>query len=82
MGDHVMHNASTKLRTERATYDYAAASEYIGIKPRTLWNMTSPRGPIAAISIGRRVLFTQESLDAFLASRAVEAASKGVAIHE
>lgn len=76
-----MPTISTEARFDRATYDYPAAAEYLGIKPRTLWNLAAPRGPIATISIGRRVLFSRESLDSFLSSCAVDTVNKE-AVHD
>ena len=38
------------------------AAAVLGISPRTLWAITSPRGPIPCIKIGSRPLYSYEML--------------------
>lgn len=38
------------------------AAKILSISPRTLWGLTSPRGPIPCIRIGNRVLYPCDML--------------------
>lgn len=53
------------------------AAKALGISPRTLWGLTTPRGPIPCVRLGRgkrqTVLYPVAELQAWL-SREVEAA--------
>lgn len=48
------------------------AAKAIGVSPRTLWNLTAPRGPIPCRRIGngerKTVLYVMGELEAWLAS--------------
>ena len=56
------------------------AAKALGISPRTLWGLTSPRGPIPCVRVGsgkrRAVLYPKADLEAWL-SREAEAAKGG-----
>ena len=55
-----------------------------GISVRHLWDLTSPRGPIPAVRLGRRVLYRPSDLEAFLemlASQSAEAKAEEVEEH-
>ncbi len=56
------------------------AAKALGISPRTLWGLTSPRGPIPCLRIGhgkrQTVLYSIAELQAWL-SREAEAAQGG-----
>lgn len=64
-------NAHSDHDNDRGLYDYPLAAQYLSIGQRAMWSLAWPRGPIATVTIGRRVLFTRASLDAFIASRTV-----------
>lgn len=57
------------------------AAKALGISPRTLWGLTSPRGPIPCVRIGhgkrRTVLYPKAQLAAWLNQQSVS--GKGVA---
>ena len=57
----------------RGLYDYPLAAQYLSIGQRAMWSLAWPRGPIATVTIGRRVLFSRATLDAYIASRTVGA---------
>ena len=38
------------------------AAELLGISPRKLWELTSPRGPIKCVRIGRSVRYSLATL--------------------
>ncbi|HIQ20249.1 MAG TPA: DNA-binding protein [Planctomycetes bacterium] len=44
------------------------AAQMLGISPRHLWSLTSPRGPIPCVRLGRRVLYSVHDLRNFLRS--------------
>ena len=47
------------------------ASKYLRVCERTVYNLSAPRGPLACVRIGRRVLYSPADLAAFIeASRA------------
>lgn len=48
------------------------AARVLGIGERTLWRLSSPRGPIPCVRVGRIVLYTMESLADWLARQATE----------
>lgn len=39
------------------------AAKYLGISSGTLWNWSSPRGPLPVVRIGTRVLYARKDLD-------------------
>jgi hypothetical protein len=45
------------------------AARVLSISERLLWSLTAPRGPIACVRLGRRVLYPVASLEAFIASQ-------------
>jgi excisionase family DNA binding protein len=40
----------------------------LGVSPRTVFSSTRPRGRLVSVRIGKRVLYRQEDIDAFLTS--------------
>lgn len=58
----------------RAGLTVKEAAEYLGITPRTLdvWRCTR-RYPIPYTKVGNRIRYSKEDLDAWLASRVVDA---------
>lgn len=64
-------NAHSDHDNDRGSYDYPLAGQYLSIGQRAKWSLGWLRGPIATVTIGRRVLFAKASLDAFIASRTV-----------
>lgn len=58
-------------QSEHRNYGYPAGAVYLGIGQRTLWSLAAPRGPIQTLSIGNRVLFTRDALDAYIDSRSI-----------
>ena len=42
-----------------------AAARFLAIGQRTLWGLTSPRGPLPCVRIGRAVRFDVRDLTAF-----------------
>lgn len=47
--------------------DVRDAARMLSISERALWSLTSPRGPVPAVRLGRRVLYSVDSLREFLA---------------
>lgn len=45
------------------------AARLLSISERTLWGLTIPRGPIRAVRLDGRVLYSPSSLAAFVADR-------------
>jgi excisionase family DNA binding protein len=50
------------------------AAKALGLSERSLWALTSPRGPIPAAKVGRSVLYSYRDLEAWLASEAAKSA--------
>lgn len=44
------------------------AAKALGIGERTLWNLTTPRGPIPVVKVGTARLYRVADLDAWLAA--------------
>jgi hypothetical protein len=44
------------------------AARVLAISERLLWSMTAPRGPIACVRFGRRVLYPVADLDVLIGS--------------
>lgn len=44
------------------------AAELLGVSPKTVWNITHPRGPLPVVRIGRRTMYEVAQLAAFAAS--------------
>jgi hypothetical protein len=60
----------TNNKPKRQLYPVPDACEILGgICPRTLWGLSSPRGPIPSIRIGRRVLYSAEALQKWIQSQ-------------
>ena len=58
-----MANATPECATpEKLLLGKAQAAILLGISARTLWGITSPRGPIPCIRIGHRVLYPYDLL--------------------
>ena len=53
---------------EPLAVDSQQAAKLLSVSARTLWALTSPRGPIPALRLGRRVVYPLESLRAWIAS--------------
>jgi hypothetical protein len=51
-----------------------AAYRLGGISVRHLWALTSPRGPIPAVKLGRRVFYQPEDLARFIEAASQQAA--------
>jgi predicted DNA-binding transcriptional regulator AlpA len=45
------------------------AAAALGISERLLWSMSTPRGPITAVKIGRSVRYPVDALRTFIESR-------------
>lgn len=45
------------------------AANALSICEKTLWSMTEPRGPIPCVRIGRRVLYSVDSLRQWIAAQ-------------
>ena len=48
--------------TEQLLVSARDAAELLAISERTLWSLTAPRGPIACVNAGNRVLYSRETL--------------------
>jgi excisionase family DNA binding protein len=61
------------ITTTNQRFDSAQAAEYLGIQAQTLaaWRMTG-RHKIPYIKMGRRVVYLQSDLDAYLSSHRVD----------
>ncbi len=42
------------------------AADALGICPRTLWAITSPRGPLSCVRVGKSVRYNQVDIDDFI----------------
>lgn len=60
--------------TKPELFDNAPAAEYLGVKPHTLeiWRCTGRYG-LPFVRVGRRIKYRRADLDAWLASRTVNA---------
>jgi excisionase family DNA binding protein len=47
------------------------AAKALSVSERTLWSMTAPRGPIPAVKIGTRVLYSVTALQKWIDAQAV-----------
>lgn len=50
------------VRLEKLLLTNIQAAEVLSISPRTLWGLTSPRGPIPCIKLGNRMLYPYDVL--------------------
>ena len=57
----------TTNETEKLLLSNRQAADVLSVSPRTLWGLTSPRGPIPCIKIGNRVLYPYEALREWVA---------------
>jgi hypothetical protein len=55
-------------RTNAALLRPKPAADLIAVSVRALWGLTYPRGPIAAVRIGRSVRYDPADLQAFILS--------------
>jgi excisionase family DNA binding protein len=46
--------------------DAIEAARLLCVSPRTLWGITSPRGDLAAVRIGRSVRYARQDLDEWI----------------
>jgi excisionase family DNA binding protein len=53
---------------ERRLLTGRETAKLIGVSERTIFAVTKPRGQLTPTRIGRRVMFQQRDIDAFLAS--------------
>ncbi|GAB6187539.1 helix-turn-helix domain-containing protein [Thermopirellula anaerolimosa] len=59
---------------ERLLLTPREASYRLGISTRHLWNLTSPRGPIPVVRLGRKTFYRPEDLANFVADVARQSA--------
>ena len=55
----------------------ADAADLLGISSRTLYERTAPRGPIAAVRFGRRVLYPVHEIDRYIAEQIASQTTRG-----
>ncbi|MBI2824407.1 MAG: helix-turn-helix domain-containing protein [Planctomycetia bacterium] len=55
--------------TEALLLNATQAAELLAICPKTLFNLTAPRGPIRPVRLGRAVRYSRASLEQFVAQR-------------
>ncbi len=53
--------------------DSREAARMLAVSPRTLWSLSSPRGPVPVVKIGRAVRFKVADLERFVEAAKVEA---------
>ena len=56
------------------------AADTLSVSPRTLWSMTSPRGPIPAVRLGARVLYSPDALRRWIDEQQQAAPVQAVAV--
>ena len=54
----------------------ADAAELLSISSRTLYERTAPRGPIAAVRFGRRVLYPVHEIDRYITEQIASQTAK------
>ena len=59
---------------ERLLLTPREAAYRLGISTRHLWNLTSPRGPIPVVKLGRKTFYRPQDLEAFVADMARQSA--------
>jgi predicted DNA-binding transcriptional regulator AlpA len=52
-------------------WDAKKTSTFLGISQRTLWNLTTPRGGLACVKLGRNVRYNPKDLEAYVQSHTV-----------
>ena len=55
--------------TPRLLLNQREAADALGICDRKLWSLSSPRGPIATVRIGKAVRYSVAALEAFVRER-------------
>jgi len=59
---------------ERLLLTPREAAYRLGISTRHLWNLTSPRGPIPVVKLGRKTFYRPQDLENFVAEMARQSA--------
>lgn len=59
---------------ERLLLTPREAAYRLGISTRHLWNLTSPRGPIPVVKLGRKTFYRLQDLENFVAEMARQSA--------
>jgi len=62
---------------ERLLLTPREAAYRLGISTRHLWNLTSPRGPIPVVKLGRKTFYRPQDLENFVAEMARQSAEGG-----
>lgn len=62
---------------ERLLLTTREAAYRLGISTRYLWNITSPRGPIPVVRLGRKTFYRPQDLENFVAEAARESVESG-----
>jgi hypothetical protein len=70
-------STTTQPVAPRLLLDAREAAAALSISPRTLWSLTSPRGPIPAVRIGARCLYAVKSLQGWIDAQAGDARADG-----
>lgn len=55
-----------EFQLEKILLSKGEAAQVLSISEKKLWNLTFPRGPIQAVRLGARVLYSPETLRAFI----------------
>ena len=76
MSENALTLAATPSPTPTLALRPRDAARAIGLGQRKLWSLTSPRGPIRCVRIGRAVRYPVASLEEFLAAH-VQARADG-----
>ena len=61
----------------RLLLDVREAAAALSISARTLWSLTSPRGPIPVLKLGTRTLYPVDALRKWIADQAGNGAGGG-----
>jgi len=54
---------------EKILLSKGEAAQALSISEKKLWSLTQPRGPIQAVRLGNRVLYSPETLRSFYSER-------------
>lgn len=57
---------TTEFQLEKILLSKAEAAQVLSISEKKLWFLTFPRGPIMSVRLGGRVLYSPETLKAFI----------------
>ena len=60
------------ISNSKGAMSLSQATEYIGVSSRYLWSLKD-EGTVPFVSVGSRILFRKETLDAFLKEKEVKA---------